>query len=57
VPVLSTYAYQLWSDAREPREAMAAAMVLALLVTVLGIAGLAIGRRWSAEAPGKEALA
>jgi len=57
VPVLSTYAYQLWSDAREPREAMAAAMVLAILVTVLGLAGLALGRRWSAEAPGKEAIA
>jgi ABC-type Fe3+ transport system permease subunit len=55
--VLSTYAYQLWSDAREPREAMAAAMVLAILVTVLGLAGLALGRRWSAEAPGKEAIA
>lgn len=40
VPVLSTYSYQLWSDSREPRQAMAAAVALAILVTGIGLASL-----------------
>ncbi len=47
VPVLSTYAYQLWSDARAPREAMAASVVLALMVTILGLGAAAAARRWT----------
>jgi trehalose transport system permease protein len=50
VPVLSTYAYQLWSDAQEPRLAMAASALLAVLITVLGIAGTAALRRSGASA-------
>jgi ABC-type sugar transport system permease subunit len=38
VPVLSTYAYQLWSDAQEPRLAMATSVLLATMVTVVGLA-------------------
>lgn len=49
-PVLSTYAYLLWSDSQEPRVAMAAAMVLAVMVTAMGLAGIALGRRFGAEA-------
>jgi ABC-type sugar transport system permease subunit len=37
-PVLSTYAYQLWSDALEPHIAMAASVMLALLITLLSLA-------------------
>jgi trehalose transport system permease protein len=48
VPVLSTYAYGLWSDAQEPRVAMAASVILALLVTVIGLGGVALARRFSA---------
>jgi ABC-type sugar transport system permease subunit len=48
-PVLSTYAYLLWSDSQEPRAAMAAAMVLAAMVTVMGLAGIALGRRFGAS--------
>ncbi len=47
VPVLSTYAYQLWSDAGAPREAMAASVVLALMVTLLGLGATAAARRWT----------
>jgi trehalose transport system permease protein len=50
VPVLSTYAYQMWSDAEEPRIAMAASVVLALLITVLGAAGLLLARNFSRRA-------
>ncbi len=49
VPVLSTYAFSLWSDAQQPHRAMAASMVLALLVTLLGLAGVALSRRSSAN--------
>ena len=49
VPVLSTYSYSLWSDAQKPREAMAAAMVLALLVTIIGVGGLLFARRFSRD--------
>jgi ABC-type sugar transport system permease subunit len=48
-PVLSTYAYLLWSDSQEPRVAMAASMVLAAMVTVMGLAGIALGRRFGAQ--------
>jgi trehalose transport system permease protein len=50
VPVLSTYSYSLWDDAQKPHEAMAAAMILALMVTIIGLAGLALARRFSRDA-------
>ncbi len=49
VPVLSTYAYGQWTDAQAPRVAMAAAMVLALLVTVFALGGVIAMRRWAAH--------
>ena len=49
VPVLSTYSYSLWDDAQKPHEAMAAAMILALMVTAIGLGGLALARRFSRE--------
>ena len=49
VPVLSTYSYSLWDDAQKPHEAMAASMILALMVTVIGIAGLLAARRFSRD--------
>jgi ABC-type sugar transport system permease subunit len=49
VPVLSTYSYSLWDDAQKPHEAMAAAMILALMVTVIGIGGLLLARRFSRD--------
>jgi len=49
VPVLSTYSYSLWDDAQKPHEAMAAAMILALMVTLIGLGGLALARRFSRE--------
>jgi ABC-type sugar transport system permease subunit len=49
VPVLSTYSYSLWDDAQKPHEAMAAAMILALIVTVIGIGGLLLARRFSRD--------
>jgi len=50
VPVLSTYSYGQWSDAQEPRVAMAAAMVLALIVTIFALCGAIAARRWSSNA-------
>jgi ABC-type Fe3+ transport system permease subunit len=47
--VLSTYSYSLWDDAQKPHEAMAAAMILALMVTIIGLAGLALARRFSRD--------
>jgi ABC-type sugar transport system permease subunit len=44
VPVISTYAYHLWTDAQEPRLAMAASVILALLIVLTAMAGLAIRR-------------
>ncbi len=44
VPVISTYAYHLWTDAQEPRLAMAASVILALLIVLTALAGLAIRR-------------
>ena len=49
VPVLSTYSYSLWSDAQKPHEAMAAAMILALMVTIIGVGGLLFARRFSRD--------
>jgi trehalose transport system permease protein len=49
VPVLSTYSYSLWDDAQKPHEAMAAAMILALMVTLIGVGGLALARRFSRD--------
>jgi trehalose transport system permease protein len=49
VPVLSTYSYGQWSDAQEPRVAMAAAMVLALVVTIFALGGAIAARRWSSD--------
>jgi ABC-type sugar transport system permease subunit len=48
VPVLSTYAYQMWTDAQEPRVAMAASVVLAIIITILGLVGAAMARRFGA---------
>lgn len=47
VPVLSTYAYQMWTDAQEPRVAMAASVVLAVIITIIGLMGAAIARRYA----------
>lgn len=44
VPVISTYAYHLWTDAQEPRLAMAASVILATLIVVAALAGLALRR-------------
>ncbi|MFZ1886425.1 MAG: sugar ABC transporter permease [Candidatus Binataceae bacterium] len=49
VPVLSTYSYGQWSDAQAPRVAMAAAMVLALVVTIFALGGAIAARRWSSN--------
>jgi ABC-type sugar transport system permease subunit len=45
VPVISTYAYHLWTDAQQPRMAMAASVILAGLIVVTAIAGLLTLRR------------
>lgn len=47
VPVLSTYSYSLWDDAQKPHEAMAASMILALMVTAIGVGGFMLTRRHS----------
>jgi trehalose transport system permease protein len=49
VPVLSTYAFSLWGDAQQPNRAVAAAMILALMVTLLSIASMSLARRWSPQ--------
>ncbi|MFZ0887964.1 MAG: sugar ABC transporter permease, partial [Candidatus Binataceae bacterium] len=49
VPVLSTYAYQLWSDAQQPAMAMAASVMLALLITGIGLGGVALMRHCGGE--------
>jgi len=49
VPVLSTYAYGQWTDAQAPRVAMAAAMVLAMVVTIFALAGTLAVRRWASQ--------
>jgi ABC-type Fe3+ transport system permease subunit len=47
VPVLSTYSYSLWDDAQKPHEAMAASMILALLVTIIGSSRVLFAARYS----------
>jgi len=49
VPVLSSYSYSLWDDAQKPHEAMAASMILALMVTAIGIGGFVLTRRLSRD--------
>lgn len=46
VPVLSTYAYLMYTDAQEPHVAMAAAIVLAALITLIGLAAIVLARRF-----------
>ncbi|MGH7950097.1 MAG: carbohydrate ABC transporter permease [Candidatus Binataceae bacterium] len=48
VPVLSTYAYLMYTDGQEPRVAMAASVLLAALITVIGLAGISLSRRFGA---------
>lgn len=45
VPVLSTYSYQLWTDEQEPRMAMAASVLLAVLIMAVSLAWLLFMRR------------
>jgi len=45
VPVISTYAYHLWTDSQEPRMAMAASVLLALIIVLTALAGLLALRR------------
>jgi len=52
VPVLSTYAYQLWTDASQPHTAMAASVILALIVTALALLLAALSQRFAARRPG-----
>ena len=49
VPVLSTYSYSLLDDAQKPHEAMAASIILALMVTLIGLGGLMLARRFSRD--------
>jgi ABC-type sugar transport system permease subunit len=45
VPVISTYAYHLWTDAQEPRAAMAASVILAMMIVAVALVGLIAMRR------------
>ena len=45
VPVISTYAYHLWTDAQEPRMAIAASVILAVIIVLTALAGLLAMRR------------
>lgn len=49
VPVLSTYAYQQWTDAEQPHVAMAASVILAVVITVLGVTMAATARRFGVQ--------
>jgi trehalose transport system permease protein len=49
VPVLSSYSYQMWTDAQEPHVAMAASVILAVLITAIGFFGLIIARRYTRQ--------
>lgn len=44
VPVLSTYAYQLWTDEQEPRMAMAASVILAVLIVAISLVWFVVMR-------------
>ncbi len=45
VPVVSTYAYHLWTDSQEPRMAMAASVILAVIIAAIALVGLLAMRR------------
>jgi ABC-type sugar transport system permease subunit len=45
VPVVSTYAYHLWTDAQQPRLAIAASVLLAFLILLTALTGLLSLRR------------
>jgi ABC-type sugar transport system permease subunit len=45
VPVISTYAYHLWTDSQEPRIAMAASVILAVIIVAAALTGLLAMRR------------
>ena len=49
VPVLSSYSYQMWTDAQEPHVAMAASVILAGLITVIGLSGVIVARRFASQ--------
>jgi trehalose transport system permease protein len=49
VPVLSSYSYQMWTDAHEPHVAMAASVILAGLITVIGLSGVTVARRFAGQ--------
>jgi trehalose transport system permease protein len=49
VPVLSSYSYQMWTDAQEPHVAMAASVILAGLITVIGLSGVIVARRFARQ--------
>jgi trehalose transport system permease protein len=49
VPVLSSYSYQMWTDAQEPHVAMAASVMLAALITVIGLSGVIVARRFARQ--------
>jgi trehalose transport system permease protein len=49
VPVLSSYSYQMWTDAQEPHVAMAASVILAALITVIGLSGVIVARRFARQ--------
>ena len=49
VPVLSSYSYQMWTDAQEPHVAMAASVILAVLITVIGLSGVIVARRFARQ--------
>ncbi len=51
VPVISTYAYHLWTDAQEPRMAMAASIILAFVIVITALAGLIALRRRAVLTP------
>jgi trehalose transport system permease protein len=49
VPVLSSYSYQMWTDAQEPHVAMAASVMLAGLITMIGLSGVIVARRFARQ--------
>jgi len=49
VPVLSSYSYQMWTDAQEPHVAMAASVILAALITVIGLSGVIVARHFARQ--------
>jgi hypothetical protein len=39
----------MWTDAQEPHVAMAASVVLAALITVIGLSGVIVARRFASQ--------